>query len=69
MILGQDLLIELRLNLKLSKYFIKADDEYFNVYTMPMVDLGTHILKDLNTRKYTHEEYFTNSYVKEVYES
>ena len=34
-----------------------------------MVDLGTYISKDLNTGKVTPEEYFTNDYVEEVYES
>ena len=34
-----------------------------------MVDLGTYIFKYLNTGKIKPEEYFTNTYVKEVYES
>ena len=34
-----------------------------------MVDLGTYILRYLNTRKITPEELFTNAYIEEVYES
>ena len=34
-----------------------------------MVDLGTYEFKYLNTGKITPEEFFTNDYVKEVYES
>ena len=36
--------------------------------TTPMVELGTYIFKYLNTGKITPEEFFTNDYVKEVYE-
>ena len=34
-----------------------------------MVGLGTYIFKYLNTEKIAPEEYFTNAYVEEVYES
>ena len=34
-----------------------------------MVYLGTYKIKDLNTVLFTPEEYFTNYYVEEVYES
>ena len=34
-----------------------------------MVDLGTYEFKDLNTWKITPEEFFTNAYIKEAYES
>ena len=34
-----------------------------------MVDLGTYIFKDLNTKKTTSEDFFTDAYVEEVYES
>ena len=34
-----------------------------------MVDLGTYIFKDSNTGKFTPEQFFTDAYVKEVYES
>ena len=34
-----------------------------------MVDLGTYIFKNLNTGEITSEEYFTNDYIEEVYES
>ena len=33
-----------------------------------MVDLGTHVFKDLNIRKITPKQYFTNAYIEEVYE-
>ena len=39
-ILGRDLLTELRLNIKISKHVIEADDGPFVVTTSPMVDLG-----------------------------
>ena len=34
-----------------------------------MVDLGMCIFKDLNTGKIRHEDFFTNDYVEELYES
>ena len=34
-----------------------------------MADLGTYIFKSLNTGKITHEDFFTNAYFKEVYDS
>ena len=34
-----------------------------------MVNLSTYIIINLNTAKITPEEFFTNSYVVEVYES
>ena len=34
-----------------------------------MIDLGTYIFKDLNTKKIALEEYFTDANFKEVYES
>ena len=37
--------------------------------TTPMVDLGTNILKGLNTGGITPEEPFNNAYVEELYES
>ena len=57
------------LNINISKHVIKADDGTLNGSTTPMVDLGTYIFKDLNAGKIKPEELFTNSYVKEVYES
>ena len=56
MILGQDLLIELGLNLKFYEHVIEADYVTFNGYTTSMVYLGTYIFKDLNTGKITPEE-------------
>ena len=51
MILGRDILPELRLNLKFSEHVIKADEGTFMGATSPMVDLGACIFKDLNTGK------------------
>ena len=51
MILGQDLLTEIVLNLKLSEHVTEADDGPLNRSTTPMVNLGTYIFKDLNTGK------------------
>ena len=68
MILGRDVLTELGLNIKLSEHVIKADDEPFNGYTPPMVDLVMYIFKYLNIGKIIPEESFTNAYVAEVYE-
>ena len=55
MILVRDILTELALNLKFSGHVIEADDGPFNRSTTPMVDLGTYIIKDLNTDKITSE--------------
>ena len=49
MILVRYLLTELLLNIKFSEHVIKADDGPLNWYTAPMVDLGTYLLKYLNT--------------------
>ena len=48
-ILGQDLLTELRLNLKWSEQFVESDDGAFKGFTTTMVDLGKYIFKDINT--------------------
>ena len=69
MILGQYLLTELWLNLKLSEHVTQAAYGPVKGSTTPMVDLGMYIFKDLNTVKIKSEESFTNDYVKEVYES
>ena len=66
MILGRDILTELGLNLKFSEHVIEGYDVPFNGSTTPMVDMGMHIFKDLNTRGITPEELFTNTYVEEV---
>ena len=55
MILGQDILTELGLYLKFSEHVIKADGGHFKGTITPMVDLGTYILKYLNTGKITPE--------------
>ena len=34
-----------------------------------MVDLGTYQFKNLELVEITHEEYFTNAYIEEVFES
>ena len=48
---------------------MKADDAPFKGSTTPMVNLVTYIFKYLNTEIIAPEESFTNSYVKELYES
>ena len=52
MTLGQNLLTELGLNLKLSEHFIKADDGPFKGSTAPIFDLGTYEFKYLNTGRF-----------------
>ena len=69
MILGQDILTWLGLNLKWSEHFIEVDDWSFKGSTITMVDLVKYLFKDLNIEKITSEEFFTNTYVKEVYDS
>ena len=63
-ILVQEILTELRLNLKSSDHVIKADDGTFKGSKTPMVDLGMYEFKDLNTGKITLKELFTNSYIE-----
>ena len=67
--MGQYLLTELILNIKFSDQVIKADDGPFKGSTTPMVDLGKYEFKDSNTGEITPEEWFTNAYVEELYES
>ena len=55
MTLGQYLLTELWLNLKLSEQVIEADDGTFKGYTIPLIYLGTYIFIYLNTGKITPE--------------
>ena len=50
-ILGQYLLTELGLNLKLSEHVTKSGDGTFKGYTTHMVYLSMHIFNDLNTEK------------------
>ena len=69
MILGRDILKKLVLNLKWSEHVIEVDDGTFNRSTIPMVDLGTYIFKDLNTGEITPGELFNNAYIEEFYES
>ena len=47
MILGQDLLIELGLNLKFSDCVIEADDGPFKGYKASMVAFGTYVFKKI----------------------
>ena len=56
MVLGQDIIIELGLNLKFSEHVIEEDDGPFNGSTTSMVDLGNSIFKDLNTGEIIPEE-------------
>ena len=51
MVLGQYLLTELGLNLKLSENIIEANYGPFKGSTTPKVNLGMYIFKDLNTGK------------------
>ena len=69
MILGGDLLIELVSNLKKSIASSKHNGGPFIGATAPMVDLGSYVFKDLNTGEIKPEDFFTDAYVKEVYES
>ena len=56
MILGQYLLTELGLNLKISEHVIEANYITFKGSTTPMVDLSTYVFKYLNTVQITPEE-------------
>ena len=69
MILDRDILTALRLYSKLSDHVIKGGDETFERCTAPMVNMGTYKLGNLDIGKITPKEYFTNSYVEEVFES
>ena len=69
MILGRDILTQLRLNLKWYDHFIEADDVPLKGSTSPTVHLGTYIFKDLNIGENKPKESFIDAYVKEVYES
>ena len=69
MILRRYIFKKLGLNLKFSEHVTEAYDGPFKGSTTPMVGLGTYIFKYTNTLKIIPEELFTNSYVKEVYES
>ena len=51
LILGRDLLSELGLNFKFSEHVIEAYDGPFKGFTTPIVNLGTYVIKDLNTGK------------------
>ena len=64
---GWYLLTQSWLNLKISEHGIESDDGTFKGYTTCMVDLGIYIFKDFNTGKIKPREWFTNSYLKEVY--
>ena len=48
---------------------MEADNGTFKESTSTMVDLGAYIFKDLNIGKIKPEEPFTDTYVKELYES
>ena len=53
---------------KLSEHVVKEDGGPFKESTEPMVDLGMHKFKYLNTGKLTPEESFMNSYTEDNYE-
>ena len=51
MILGQDLLTEFVLNLKMSEHIVEVDYGPFIGFTACTVDLGAFLFKYLNTEK------------------
>ena len=53
MILCRDLLTSLVLNLQFSEQITEADDGTLKELSAPMVDLGAHELKKLNTGEIT----------------
>ena len=55
-ILGRDILTQLGLNKKNYNHVIEGDDGPFDVYTAPMIDLGTYEFKDIETIKIIPEE-------------
>ena len=67
-ILGRDILTQLRLNLKWYDHFIEADDVPLKGSTSPTVRLGTYIFKYLNIGEIKPEEFFTNAYAEELYD-
>ena len=69
MILGRYTLTIRGLNLNFSQHIIKSGDGPFEVSMAPMIYLGTHAFKDLNTGKITPEGYYRNSYIEESFVS
>ena len=57
------------LNLEFFEHINKADDGTLKGSTIPMVDLGTYIFKDLNIGKIKSEETLTYTSVEELYDS
>ena len=55
MILGRDLLTQLKLNSKSIEHVIEAHDGPFQGSTTRMIDLGRYTFKYLNTEKITPE--------------
>ena len=69
MILGRNLLKPLGINLKLLKNINEGGDGLLKRCTELMVNLCTYDFKSLNKYDVTSEEYFTDAYVEEVFES
>ena len=55
--------------MKFSDHVIKTDNRTFKGSTVPIVYLGMHEFKYLNTGKIIPEESFMNAYTEEIYES
>ena len=52
------------LNLKVSERIIEGGDRQFEVFTTPMINVGTSKLKNLNTDNITLEEYFVHAKIE-----
>ena len=63
MILGRYPLTSLVLYLKCSNHAIEEGGGPVEICTAPMVDLGTHELKKIDTGRITTKEYFINASV------
>ena len=66
-ILFRDLLTTLGLNIYFSENVINGGVRSLKGSTLPMVYLGIHEFKDLNTGRITSEEYFMNAYIEGVF--
>ena len=57
----------IRIKYKKSEHVIEAVYRPLKGSAAPMIDLGTHEFKYLNTGKITREEYFINAYIEGVF--
>ena len=69
MILGRDLLNNLRLDIKFSEEIIFRGDGPFKGCSAPMIDVSTYEFKPLTENKVKPEESFINVYAKKILES